>query len=125
MERQLQLFTPAELASMRDRTRSRNYSPANEGFRGEHRHHRDWGLARRHAEKLRRMRGDACAAPRPPRAGTEEEDRTTVPNPIDPAPARPAAPQPRAGHPSPGAADSGPAQPAGSIGENRNPMPAR
>jgi hypothetical protein len=54
--RQLELFTVAELAEMRDRTRSRRYSPANEQFRREHARRRSWGLARRHAEKLRRAR---------------------------------------------------------------------
>jgi hypothetical protein len=34
--RQLQLFTSAALAKMRDRTASRNYSPAHDEFRREH-----------------------------------------------------------------------------------------
>ena len=54
--RQLQLFTRAELAAMRDPTASRNYSPERDKFRREHQRHRTWGLARRHAEKLRRAR---------------------------------------------------------------------
>jgi hypothetical protein len=54
--RQLQMFTTAELAVMRDRSASRNYSPAAEEFRREHERHRAWGLARRHAERLRRVR---------------------------------------------------------------------
>jgi hypothetical protein len=64
--RQLELFTTAELAAMRDRTRSRRYSPANEQFRREHARHRAWGLARRHAEKLRRARDRGPDAPHPP-----------------------------------------------------------
>jgi len=41
--RQLQFFTSAQLAQMRDRTASRNYSPEGEEFRREHKRHRDWG----------------------------------------------------------------------------------
>jgi hypothetical protein len=54
--RQLQLFTTAELARMRDRTASRSHSPEAEEFRRNHERHRAWGLARRHAERLRRLR---------------------------------------------------------------------
>jgi hypothetical protein len=54
--RQLQLFTTAELARMRDRTASRSYSPQAEDFRREHERHRAWGLPRRHADRLRRLR---------------------------------------------------------------------
>jgi hypothetical protein len=60
--RQLSLFTPAQLVDMRDRTASRNYSPSRDEFRREHERHRAWGLARRHAERLRRLR----SAPRNP-----------------------------------------------------------
>jgi hypothetical protein len=72
--RQLELFTVAELSAMRDRTRSRRYSPANEQFRREQARRRAWGLARRHAEKLRRAqdrRDEAArepALPKPPAA---------------------------------------------------------
>jgi len=59
--RQLQLFTPAALAKMRDRTASRNYSPAREEFRREHARHRAWGLVQRHGERLARQRGQSCA----------------------------------------------------------------
>ncbi|UQU68787.1 hypothetical protein COUCH_23635 [Couchioplanes caeruleus] len=55
---QLQLFSAAELAMMRDRSASRRYSPAREEFRREHARHRVRGLAQRHAAKLRRLRGD-------------------------------------------------------------------
>jgi len=50
--RQLQLFTTAELAKMRDRTKARNYSPERDEFRREHERRRAFGLARRHAERM-------------------------------------------------------------------------
>jgi hypothetical protein len=65
--RQLQLFTSSELARMRDRTASRNYSPERDQFRREHERHRSWGLARRQAEKLSRAR--AADSNRPPVGG--------------------------------------------------------
>jgi len=80
--RQLQLFTKAELAGMRDRTASRSYSPGREQFRREHERHRAWGLARRHAERLRHARNN----PRNPRA-------TSTPA-LSRTPAQPAQPQP-------------------------------
>lgn len=43
--RQLQLFTPTELAGMRDRTASRNYSPGRDEFRRTHERHRQWGAS--------------------------------------------------------------------------------
>ncbi|REF97335.1 hypothetical protein DFJ67_3332 [Asanoa ferruginea] len=55
--RQLQFFTTKELAVMRDRTASRNYSAAGDEFRREHQRHRAWGLGQRHAERLRQLRG--------------------------------------------------------------------
>ena len=42
---------------MRDRTKSRRYSPEREEFRRTHARHRAWGLAQRHAERLRQLRG--------------------------------------------------------------------
>jgi hypothetical protein len=42
---------------MRDRTKSRRYSPAKEAFRREHERHRAWGLAQRHSRKLRELHG--------------------------------------------------------------------
>jgi hypothetical protein len=85
--RQLALFTVAELSAMRDRSRSRRYSPANEQFRREHARHRAWGLARRHAEKLRRAqerRDEAALEPAPsqPPAASEQ----AVPFADDPGP---------------------------------------
>lgn len=76
------LFGRAETAAMRDRTRARNYSAEREGFRRVQQSRRDWGLAQRHAEKLRRMYGSVEAAraeydrarqrrpPRPPARST-------------------------------------------------------
>jgi hypothetical protein len=60
--RQLELFTPAQLATMRDRTRRRNYSAAAEGFRDAHQRHRAWGLTQRHARKLSRLYGSTTTA---------------------------------------------------------------
>ncbi|SDT46130.1 hypothetical protein SAMN04489716_3906 [Actinoplanes derwentensis] len=44
------------VAGMRDRTKSRNYSPERDEFRRDHERRRAWGLQRRHAEKLRQIR---------------------------------------------------------------------
>jgi hypothetical protein len=60
--RQLELLTPAQLATMRDRTRRRNYSAAAEGFRDTHQRHRAWGLTQRHARKLSRLYGTTANA---------------------------------------------------------------
>jgi hypothetical protein len=54
---QLSFFTRAELAVMRDRTRSRRHSPQKEAFRREHERRRAFGLAQRHSRKLRELRG--------------------------------------------------------------------
>ncbi|WP_197686114.1 hypothetical protein [Actinoplanes derwentensis] len=50
---QMALFSAA---GMRDQTKARNYSPSRDEFRHEHEKRRAWGLQRRHAEKLRRIR---------------------------------------------------------------------
>src|SRR6185369_8624286 len=84
--RQLQLFTVKELAAMRDRTRSRSYSPAKDEFRREHERHRNWGLTHRHAEKLRRIHATAPQEePRPQQAAPAP--------PVSPAPVE--APRPK------------------------------
>ncbi|MBM2613950.1 hypothetical protein JIG36_00075 [Actinoplanes sp. LDG1-06] len=80
--RQLQLFTSSELAKMRDRTKRRNYSEAGEEFRREHERHRAWGLAQRHAARLRYLRNldrdrpsdrpTASGAPASPREASPE-----------------------------------------------------
>ncbi|MBB4690632.1 hypothetical protein BKA14_000780 [Actinoplanes abujensis] len=63
MERQLSLFSRSETAAMRDRTAARNYSPSKDKFRREHKRRRDWGLRRRHADKLARIRAERPAWP--------------------------------------------------------------
>ena len=74
--RQLQLFTPAVLVEMRDRTAARNYSPVREEFRREHARHRAWGLIQRHGERLRRQRGQSCAHDPAPRGEQVAADLT-------------------------------------------------
>ena len=59
---QIGLFARAELATMRDRTRRRNYSAEAEEFRREHARHREWGLTQRHARKLSRLYGSTANA---------------------------------------------------------------
>ncbi len=71
--RQLQLFTQAQLATMRDRSASRRYSAAAEEFRRRHARHRDWGLARRHAEKLRRLEEERAAMVAPAEAARSSQ----------------------------------------------------
>lgn len=41
---------------MRDRTKSRNYSPIGEEFRRNHERHRAWGKAQRHDERMHQLR---------------------------------------------------------------------
>jgi hypothetical protein len=73
------LFSREDIASMRDRTRSKNYSAARDELRREHERNRAWGLQRRHAEKLRRLHqsGSGPAAdgnrtpPAPPVTGAQ------------------------------------------------------
>ena len=66
---QLQFFTRPQVAEMRDRTASRNYSAERDEFRREHERHRAWGVSRRHAEKLRRARESSRAAQQAPAVG--------------------------------------------------------
>ncbi|PRY19332.1 hypothetical protein CLV70_13536 [Pseudosporangium ferrugineum] len=63
--RQLQLFTQAEIAGMRDRTASRAYSPEGQRFRLAHERHRAWGLTRRHNERLRRTKANPSSMLQP------------------------------------------------------------
>jgi len=102
--RQLSLFDRATTASMRDRTRSRNYSPERDEFRREHERRRYWGLKRRHAEKLRRIHD----GPTPPATPAANDDQSPPPPPAVPATAAatpppvspdPAAPAPRPARP--------------------------
>jgi hypothetical protein len=86
--RQLQLFTPAELSRMRDRTASRNHSPERDEFRRVHAHHRAWGLVQRHGRRRRHLRNSPCT-PRP--ASTPDNgQQDSAPAPA-PAPAAAAA----------------------------------
>ncbi|MDR7326200.1 hypothetical protein J2S44_006450 [Catenuloplanes niger] len=55
--RQLQLFTSSELATMRDRTASRNCSAVRDEFRKVQQERRYWGKRRGHIERLRRECG--------------------------------------------------------------------
>ncbi|MEV6930767.1 hypothetical protein AB0M46_40630 [Dactylosporangium sp. NPDC051485] len=92
---QLSFFSRTELAAMRDRTRSRRYCPATEQFRREHERHRAWGLAQRHAEKLRRIHGGV-----PPVTAADDQR----PDPA-PAPVPPTLPPEQAEHPAEHPAD--------------------
>src|SRR5947208_15308944 len=60
---QLELFSRSQIAAVRDRTASRNYSPEREQFRREHERHREWGLRQRHGRRLMHLRiyGDIAA----------------------------------------------------------------
>ncbi len=62
---QMSLFSRAQTAAMRDWTKARNYDPDRAEFRRQHKIRRDWGLQRRHAEKLRRLR-ESGIPPRTP-----------------------------------------------------------
>ncbi len=90
--RQLQLFTSAQLAVMRDRTASHSYSPQGEIFRREHARHRAWGLTRRHAEKLARLRptGPASKPAAMSNAPAPQAEKLARPRPTGPA-SKPAA----------------------------------
>jgi len=103
----LQLFTTAELARMRDRTASRNHSPARDQFRREHEQHRAWGLKRRHAERLRHARShprDPAATPTtaPPRIPHCNHDQVAVNDPnTTPRAISAPHPQPQENEPTP------------------------
>ncbi|MCW2141604.1 hypothetical protein BXY51_006188 [Actinoplanes cyaneus] len=86
MVAQMSLFNRAELAGMRDRTLSRNYSAEAEEFRREHERHRAWGLRQRHARKLVRVGWGASAAWAAVTAGDDQRRKEVL------APTKPAAP---------------------------------
>ncbi|MCW2137929.1 hypothetical protein BXY51_002472 [Actinoplanes cyaneus] len=92
MVAQMSLFSRSELAGMRDRTLSRNYSVEREEFRREHERHRAWGLRQRHTRKLVRSGWSASAAWAAVTAG-EDQLRQAVP--AVPAPPQTADPAPR------------------------------
>ena len=93
---QLQFFTASEVAKMRDRTKSRSYSPAADEFRRAHERDREFGLIQRHAIRLRRGR----RTPRP------ADTAPTPQGPELPATTRISGPPPSRNHPT----DQGPAQ---------------
>jgi hypothetical protein len=78
---------------MRDRTARKNYSPEAEEFRRQHARHREWGLAQRHGEKLRRLRNSRRDAQAASMAECHQEDQTLAPSP--PSLAYPPTPAPR------------------------------
>jgi hypothetical protein len=104
--RQLQLFTSAQLATMRDRTASRNYSPERDAFRREHERHRAWGLIQRHAECMRRSGANDRAAQAP--SATEHDHEGLSQHPPPPLTPSTAAPPPLPPVLSPGVPGSGP-----------------
>jgi hypothetical protein len=95
--RQLELLTSAQLATMRDRTRRRNYSAEAEEFRDAHQRHRAWGLTQRHARKLSRLYGSTANASAAFRRRADEPaspsapTRTTEPTAPEPTASEPAA----------------------------------
>ncbi|MDP9792125.1 hypothetical protein J2S43_000637 [Catenuloplanes nepalensis] len=95
--RQLQLFTQADIAAMRDRTASGRYSPAHDEFRRVHEPHRAWGLQQRHARRLRKLYGHAVDIPMAPPMLRRYADETPPPRPVDPRDERPMALLGRAG----------------------------
>jgi hypothetical protein len=129
--RQLQLFTTAELAKMRDRTASRNYSPDRDEFRRVNERQRAWGKAQGHGERLRRQR----ASLRDPRTATTTPTHPETPTP-KPSLSRTSAPTspPQAGSHTTPAADPSRVQaalrhivtrptPRGTSPTDRPPMP--
>ena len=107
----MSLFDRATTTAMRDRTKSRNYSPERDEFRRDHERRRYWGLKRRHAEKLRQLHGD----PAPPITPPANDDQQRPAPPAVPAEAAvptppPVSPDPAAGTPQPAHASTpGPA----------------
>src|SRR3954470_9534088 len=104
--RQLQLFTSVQLATMRDRTASRNYSPERDAFRREHERHRAWGLIQRHAECMRRSVANDRAVQASSAADHDHEDPAQHPPP--PLAPSTAAPTPMPPALSPGVSGSDP-----------------
>jgi hypothetical protein len=90
--RQLQLFSSAELAVMRDRTKSHSHSPERDEFRRDHERHRAWGLTQRHAQKLRRRHPGIHDRPAPNVTQNLQTDATR--DPPSPLPPEPLPPEP-------------------------------
>jgi hypothetical protein len=88
--RQIQLFSRSQIAEMRDRTAARNYSAEADRFRRVHARHRDWGLAQRHGEKLRRIRAERAAAATEAPAVSKHHSVAGAPPPSTPQSPQPA-----------------------------------
>jgi hypothetical protein len=69
---QIGLFSRAQIAGMRDRTKRRNYSEEAEEFRRDHARRRKYGLAQRHAQKLTHLYGSPAKAEAAIRRENEE-----------------------------------------------------
>ena len=54
------LFSRSELATMRDRTKARNYSPERDAFRRDHQRRRNHGKAQRHAARIYQDFHESC-----------------------------------------------------------------
>ena len=121
---QLQLFTPAELAGMRDRTKARNYSPEAENFRRVHEGHREWGLRQRYARKARRLANSTRDVVAPTTTSEYRTDKPPGGSPVaTPAPARP--PKPAAPDPAPSPRrPTGPGRPPRREAPTKVPRPA-
>lgn len=133
---QLSLFSRDDIARMRDRTAARNYSAAGEEFRREHQRHRNWGLRRRHAQKLRHASPGGPASPtapttrndpsRPAAAGPQRGSRpsSATPHRTPPPTARaPRSASPAAASPAPPSAGPAP-QSASLVAASPAPPPA-
>jgi hypothetical protein len=105
---------------MRDRTRSRNYSASRDEFRREHERHREWGLAQRHARKLRRIREGSL----PSSATTPDAPTVRAPNPHQTRPPDPTSGESsqRPRDPTSGESSQRPRDPA--AGQTARPGPA-
>ncbi|WP_433606364.1 SDR family NAD(P)-dependent oxidoreductase [Dactylosporangium sp. CA-139114] len=75
---QMQLFSARELAAMRDRTKAKHWWPGKDEFRKEAQRRRDWGLVRRHAEKLRRIH-EPAETNAPEQASSDSTENTVTP----------------------------------------------
>jgi hypothetical protein len=108
------LFSRSQSATMRDRTKLRNYSPEADKFRRDHKRHRDWGLTQRHARRLRQIRDRSDCSRTPSTAGNPRPSTAGNPRPStagNPRPSTAGDPRPdQARHPS-GPLGDGPLQP--------------
>ncbi len=122
---QLALFSRAQLAGMRDRTRSRRWCPQREQFRREHQERRDRGKFRLHTRRQAEQRahhegywapgasGSGAVLPAPPvcpRPRPVPAPRPAAP--LAPATPGPAAPQPTTSFAAPAAQPAAPPTPA-------------